>query len=496
MRTRLLRVPTAHTARSLAGRVRGRGGLTLLESTLPVPHQGRYSIVAVEPMVTFRATGPRLESRGGTKVSVEQGDPWARIERWLERFDLTTEADLPFPAGGCFGYWGYELRQFVEPKLHPHPVADLPLPDCWLGFHDSLVVFDQERDEAWIVATGFEPDGRRSVRRADERVAFWQEMLAAPPTPEPSRATVPGVKRALPAIAQTDTDGPRRAAFLEQVRQAQRYIRQGDIYQVNLSQRWFVPGGPEVWKLHAALAARSPAPFAAYLEGEDFALTSASPELFLKFDGNQVMTRPIKGTRPRGDTPSEDGALAAALQASPKEQAELLMITDLLRNDLGRVCRYGSVQVPELQRLESYAQVQHLVATVTGELRPEISQARALAACFPGGSVTGAPKFRAMQLIDELEPVGRGPYTGCLGYLGFNRRSQLSIIIRAAFGGLQGLWYYAGAGIVADSEPAAEYAETLAKVSALREILDTEAAACAHWGAVTPHGVTNEGAGS
>ena len=477
MRTRLLRVPTAHTARSLAGRVRDRGGLVLLESAQRVPEQGRYSMVAVEPRFTFRATGPRLERRGGTQLAVEQGDPWVWLESCLERFELTSDDDLPFPAGGCFGYWGYELRQFVEPKLRPHPVADLPLPDCWLGFYDSLVVFDHARDEAWIVATGFEPDGRRSVRRADERVAFWQEMLATPPLSEPSRTAAPRVNPSSSVIARSDSDDARRAAYLEQVRRAQQYIRQGDIYQVNLAQRWFVPGATDVWALHAALAGRSPAPFAAYVEGEDFALTSASPELFLKFDGNRVLTRPIKGTRPRGETAAEDGELAAALQASPKERAELLMITDLLRNDLGRVCRYGSVRVPELQRLESYAQVQHLVATVTGELQPGISQARALAACFPGGSVTGAPKFRAMQIIDELEPVGRGPYTGCLGYLGFNHRSQLSIIIRAAFGGPPGLWYYAGSGIVADSEPAAEYDETRAKVRALREILDTNAAA-------------------
>lgn len=477
MRTRLLRVPTAHTARSLAGRVRDRGGLVLLESAQRVPEQGRYSMVAVEPLFTFRATGARLERRCGTQLTVEQGDPWVWLESWLERFDGTGDNDLPFPTGGCFGYWGYELRQFVEPKLRPHPVADLPLPDCWLGFHDSLVVFDHERDETWIVATGLEPDGRRSVQRADERVAFWQAMLTPPPTPEPARATGPSHEPARPAIPRSSPDGARRAAYLDRVQRAQQYIRQGDIYQVNLAQRWFVPGATDVWGLHTALAARSPAPFAAYLEGEDFALTSASPELFLKFDGNRVLTRPIKGTRPRGETAIEDGALAAALQASPKERAELLMITDLLRNDLGRVCRYGSVRVPELQRLESYAQVQHLVATVTGELQPGISQARALAACFPGGSVTGAPKFRAMQIIDELEPVGRGPYTGCLGYLGFNRRSQLSIIIRAAFGARPGLWYYAGSGIVADSDPEAEYAETLAKVRALREILDTNAAA-------------------
>jgi para-aminobenzoate synthetase component 1 len=217
------------------------------------------------------------------------------------------------------------------------------------------------------------------------------------------------------------------------------------------------------WELSERLSAVSPAPFAAFLDCGEFQIASSSPEQFLQMSGAHIQTRPIKGTRPRSADPTRDAQLAYELQTSAKENAELVMITDLLRNDLGKVCEFGSVQVPDLARLERFAQVQHLVSTVEGRLRPDVTHFAALASCFPGGSITGAPKFRAMEIIDELEPVSRGPYTGALGYLGFNRESQLSIIIRAAVC-MDGLAHFnVGAGIVADSDPAAEYEETLAK---------------------------------
>jgi len=255
---------------------------------------------------------------------------------------------------------------------------------------------------------------------------------------------------------------------------------------VNLSQRLSVPCGFSGWELFQRLAAVSPAPFAAFFDCGDYQVASSSPELFLRLSGPHILTRPIKGTRPRGADPARDAQLAYELQTSAKELAELVMITDLLRNDLGKVCEYGSVQTPELARLERFAQVQHLVSTVEGRLRRNVTHLAALAACFPGGSITGAPKFRAMEIIDELEPVARGPYCGCHGYLGFNRESQLSITIRTAVC-KDGLAHFSvGAGIVADSHPDAEYDETLAKAAGflaslqlpmLREILSVPARA-------------------
>ena len=254
-----------------------------------------------------------------------------------------------------------------------------------------------------------------------------------------------------------------RDGYCSAVDRAREYIRTGHIYQVNLAQRFDAAIREDAWALFQCLFAASPSPFGAFLDAGDFQLASISPELFLRFSGAHILTRPIKGTRPRSSDPTRDAQLAFELQTSPKELAELVMITDLLRNDLGRVCEFGSVQVPELARLERFPQVQHLVSTIEGRLRPEATHFRAFASCFPGGSITGAPKFRAMEIIDELEPLARGPYTGCHGYLGFNRESQLSISIRTAIRQAGHAYFQVGAGIVADSIPAAEYEETLAK---------------------------------
>jgi anthranilate/para-aminobenzoate synthase component I len=220
------------------------------------------------------------------------------------------------------------------------------------------------------------------------------------------------------------------------------------------------------------LGAVSPAPFSAFLDCGDFQIASSSPEQFLRLSGAHVTTRPIKGTRPRSADPARDAQLSCELQTSAKEMAELVMITDLLRNDIGKVCEFGSVQVPDLARLERFPQVQHLVSTVEGRLRQNVTHFAALASCFPGGSITGAPKFRAMEIIDELEPISRGPYTGALGYLGFNRESQLSILIRAAICKEGRACFHVGAGIVADSNPEAEYEETLAKAAGFLATLE------------------------
>jgi para-aminobenzoate synthetase component 1 len=246
---------------------------------------------------------------------------------------------------------------------------------------------------------------------------------------------------------------------------------------VNLSHRLtaVLPVSPR--RLFQRLIEISPAPFSAYLDAGAVQLVSSSPELFLRISGTQIQTRPIKGTRPRSADPERDAQLSYQLQTSAKEMAELVMITDLLRNDLGRVCEFGSVRVAELARLERYPQVQHLVSTVEGSLRPDIPHLGALAGCFPGGSITGAPKIRAMQIIDELEPVSRGPYTGALGYLGFNGESQFSIVIRTALCRRGLVHFHTGAGIVADSRPEAEYLETMAKA---RGFLETLRSAAAH----------------
>jgi anthranilate/para-aminobenzoate synthase component I len=536
-------IQTDHTPESLVEQLRREPDVILLRSALHDPLQGRYSFVAARPFLTFTSAGSRCEVRTGDAVRIHFGNPWQILETLLARYEILDEVDVPFPLGGCFGYWGYELKDALESCLTRRAVNDLDLPDCHLGFHDSLVVFDHALGLTHLISTGLRADGSRSDQQANARRDWWRGILARAPHPPPhtSRSSLdaPHLSRLSSTLS--------RAEYLAAVERARAYIRSGDIYQVNLARRLSVPihtasppppepegkvgprcarpgagapapyqvqgfnarngasensppepemGAPTClpahrqaflsargsalgpgrqeclrsmeasyapWEFFQRLQAVSPAPFAAYLDCGTFQIASSSPESFLRLSGRHIRTRPIKGTRPRGADPESDTRLAYELQTSPKEQAELVMITDLLRNDLGRVCEFGSVRVPDLFRLERFAHVQHLVSTVEGRLRPEVTHLHALAACFPGGSITGAPKIRAMQIIDELEPVTRGPYTGAIGYLGFNRESQLSIAIRTAVCTATTLHFHTGAGIVADSDPAMEYDETTAK---------------------------------
>lgn len=492
-------IRTAHTPESLVeqlvladGRHRGARNVILLRTSSFDSPSAQYSFVAANPFLTFRSFGSRCEVAETTPQSAlpapHFGNPWHLLDSLMSRFELLDEIDLPFPLGGCFGYWGYDLKNFTEPKLPRRAVNDLELPDCHVGFYDSLVVFDHQLGKVFAVSTGLNADGSRSERRAQEQMEWWKAILAdgRVGSPLPAEASNDSERRARSdAPCQSNIS---RAEFIAAVERAQKYIRAGDIYQVNLSQRLTVgsplcddrtaqravPANFDGWELFQKLSAASPAPFSAFLDCEDFQIASSSPEQFLRMSGSHIVTRPIKGTRPRDADPTRDAQLAYELQTNAKELAELVMITDLLRNDLGKVCEFGSVQTPEIAKLEKFAQVQHLVSTIEGRLRPNVTHFAALASAFPGGSITGAPKFRAMEIIDELEPISRGPYCGAIGYLGFNRESQLSITIRTAVC-KDGLAHFnVGAGIVADSNAAAEYEETLAKAAGFLAALKLE----------------------
>jgi len=464
------RFETAHSPETLVQRLSGPTGVVLLRSGESRGGLGRYSLVTAWPFLAFRSWGALCELRTRDHRFVQYGDPWQSRADLLARYETLDPVDAPFPVGGCFGVWGYDLKSFLEPRVGRRAVNDLALPDCDLGFHDSLVVFDHPLNAVWIISTGLQPDGSRSVKHARAQADRWMRLLESPVPAESEAFPGPDWDTRAKHRAQEPGSSLSREAFLSGVQRAQTYIRAGDIYQVNLSHRMCTPWPTGGWDLYRRLSDLSPAPFAAWMKFGDYALVSSSPELFLSMSGPRVETQPIKGTRPRDSDVTRDAQLGYELQTSAKERAELLMITDLLRNDLGRVCEYGSVGVQELMRLERFAQVQHLVSTVDGTLRPDVSHFQALAACFPGGSITGAPKIRAMQIIDELEPVSRGPYTGALGYLGFNRESQVSIAIRIAVVRHGHAYYHTGAGIVADSEPAAEYEETLAKAAAFQRL--------------------------
>jgi len=459
-------IPWTESPEFFVSRLGGADGVVLLRSGLVDGDRGRYSLLAADPFLRFRSTRTRIEMQSNDGTQVVFGNPWEVLDRLMSRYELLDEIDLPFPLGACLGFWGYDLKHFVEPTVPRNTLNDLELPDCELGFYDSLVVFDHQLQKVWIVSTGMLADGSRSEELAADRLQEWQQVFREGDADIRRSSTAGGIPAAR-AWSNFSRDG-----FVSAVRRAKDYIRQGDIYQVNLAQRLCVPTQGNGWELFERLHAVSPAPYSAYFDFGGWQLVSSSPELFLRMNGAAMRTRPIKGTRPRSSDPVRDAQFTYELQTSAKEMAELVMITDLLRNDLGRVCEFGSVQVPDLVKLEKYPQVQHLVSTVDGRLRPEFTHTEALAQCFPGGSITGAPKVRAMQIIDELEPVTRGPYTGCHGYLGFNRESMVSISIRTAVVQSRITSFHAGAGIVADSDPEMEYEETIAKARGFLQAIE------------------------
>lgn len=435
-----------------------------LDSALPLERLGRYSFIAAEPFQVMTSKNGAVLLDG----KPVDADPFDLLTEQLARFPLRNRPELPPFQGGVAGSFGYDLGRHLE-RLPAARSDDMAFPDLAVGFYDTVVAFDHRERKAWILSCGFpesEPAARRlrAKARADR---FEARLGEAPESLEPA-----ATPRAAPLVESNFT----RAGYEQAVQRVVDYIHAGDIFQANLAQRFRapLPDGLAPFQLYRRLREMNPAPFAAYLDFGDVVVASSSPERFLKLRDGRVETRPIKGTRPRGWLPAHDDALALELLASDKDHAENVMIVDLLRNDLSRVCRDASVQVPELCVLESYATVFHLVSTVVGELGPGMTAIDLLKASFPGGSITGAPKIRAMEIIAELEPTRRGPYCGSIGYLGFNGDMDSNIVIRSYAIKDGTVTFQAGGGIVADSKPAAEYEETLDKAKALIAALSPE----------------------
>jgi para-aminobenzoate synthetase component 1 len=363
------------------------------------------------------------------------------------------------------GYFSYDLCHFIE-RLPHKAIDDLNLPECYLGFYDAIVAFDHLENKTYLVSTGFpEAEVEKRKRRAEARLNELRNLVLL--SPPPQRVKEPAAGKGIVLKANFSHEG-----YLGAVARAREYIGAGDIFQVNLSQRFEADLNIQPYELYKRLRKINPAPFASYFNFGGVSIVGASPERFLKLRGDRVETRPIKGTKPRGKTPEEDKALAAALLASKKDRAENIMIVDLERNDIGRVCRYGTVKVTELAILETYPTVFHLTSTVVGQLREGKSRIDLLKATFPGGSITGAPKVRAMEIIDELEPTRRSVYTGSIGYLSFNGDMDLNIVIRTIIVKDGRAYFQLGGAIVYDSEPEAEYIETLDKGKALIQALN------------------------
>jgi len=424
-----------------------------------VPY-GRYDIMAVNPMVRVTATGDEITiERGhgaGAEREVRQGDPLSVLKSLLDAYPPVA-SDLPF-AGGAIGYFSYDLGRGIE-GIADAGNARVDVPDLAIGIYDWAIVQDHDARRAWLVRAGYDsaPEGLPS------------DELPATVTPAAF-----GPRFQVRSAVEREIDFPTYRAAIERIL---RYIRDGDCYQVNFTQQFFAPASGDPWDGFLRLRALNPAPYAAYLGYPFGAVLSSSPEQFLKVTGGAVSTRPIKGTRARSGDAAEDRWLAERLIASEKDRAENVMIVDLLRNDLGKNCAVGSVAVPKLFALESFATVHHLVSSVVGQLAPDRHVLDLLRGAFPGGSITGAPKRRAMEIIEELEPSRRSVYCGAIGYVSFSGDMDTNIAIRTMLysGGMLRCW--AGGGIVIDSSPEDEYQESLDKAAAMLAVFAAALAA-------------------
>jgi para-aminobenzoate synthetase component 1 len=451
---------------ALLERARGSRHPVLLLSG-PIGHPAsRYSIFACDPLCTVSWRGDRAvwaDGDGGPLAGPAATDPFALLRHVVPCRRRREPAGLPF-AGGAIGYLGYPLRRWVEalPAPPPDPAG---LPDLWFGLYDAAVLFDHR--EARVTLVGCHARAGRddpAARLAARRTALRRRLSDAGGQRRSASGACGGRRRE--ALALTSRD-----AYLARVGRALDYIAAGDIYQVNLSQRIICPFHDDAVALFSELAERHPSPFSAFLDGGRFQVLSASPERFLSVRGDRARSAPIKGTRPRGATPRGDRRLAEQLMSSPKDRAENVMIADLVRNDLGRVCTPGSIRVEGLCRLESFSTVHHLVTNVVGRVSPGRDRLDVVRALFPGGSMTGAPKIRAMEVIDELEGEERGLYAGSIGYLSVDGSADFNIVIRTLVC-REGIAHLrVGGGIVAESEPQEEYRESLDKARGLLEVL-------------------------
>jgi len=466
--------------------------LLFLDSAATQHPDAHYSFLTADPLRVVRSKGASTEIRnapGGDWTPVE-GDA-LRVARAL----LPAEPTEPIPGlppfqGGIAGYIGYDWSAVLE--LLPRPrYDDLAIPDVVLGLYDWVIAWDHRIGTAWLISTGLPESGDAQERRARERMELVRERLggrrgsgagalwAGGQRGGGQTVTRAGAAPSYPVVGIEGADriGLRSTfthrGYLDAVGRVREYIVAGDIFQANLSQRFQCRWDEAPFHLYRRLRQLNPAPFAAYLGFGELAVLSASPERFLRLDEDRrrIETRPIKGTRPRGLGPMHDAALGRALAESEKDRAENVMIVDLLRNDLSRVCRPGTVRVPELFALEHHPTVHHLVSTVVGEIEPGSGAFELIRAAFPGGSITGAPKVRAMQIIAELEPTQRGVYCGSIGYVSATGAMDTSIVIRTYLARDGQVYFQAGGGIVTDSDPELEYGETLDKARGLIETL-------------------------
>ncbi|KEA61982.1 Para-aminobenzoate synthase, aminase component [Marinobacterium lacunae] len=440
---------------SVFERVRSLGDPVMLDSAHPVTDSrfGRYDIIAASPDVLVRYTRGETSIRRQGLWQAVAGDPITLLKQLQAEIALPPDSALPSFSAGLIGHFSYDLGRAFE-RMPNTAQDDLALPEMRVGRYLWSVVIDHHERKSALMAHD----------KADARqVTLLRKLLQEPAS---SESTTPF---RLTSDFESNLPAPQYREAFDRI---QAYIRAGDCYQINLTQRWSAACEGDPFNAYKALRQKAATPFGAYIESDDGTILSLSPERFLKVSARgEVETRPIKGTRPRGTTPDEDKLLADELACAEKDRAENLMIVDLLRNDLGKVCAAGSVKVPELFKIESYPNVHHLVSAVTGQLAQGYTSLDLLQHCYPGGSITGAPKIRAMEIIDELEPHRRGIYCGSIGYINADGAMDTSICIRTLLVEHGKIYCSAGGGIVADSDADAEYQESFDKVNNLLDTL-------------------------
>ena len=440
-----------------------------LDSGMDPRKLGRYSFVGSKPFLVMSSRGTEITLVRGDQREVQHGNPFDTLGKLLETYKLDRcRTSVPF-LGGAVGYLSYDLCHFIE-RLPSTAIDDLQFPESYFAFYDAILAFDHLEGRVYLVATGFpELEEDQRLRRARMRLEDMKDWLCSALTAQELRFEP--TEESGDILLKSNFTPEEYVKTADRVRQ---YIAAGDVFQVNLSQRFEASLAMSPYELFRQLRKANPAPFASYLNFDAVTIVSASPERFLRVQGEVVETRPVKGTRPRGRDPVEDESLAQELLHSIKDRAENIMIVDLERNDLGRVCRYGTVKVTELAILETFPTVFHLTSTIVGRLCQGKSNIDLLKATFPGGSITGAPKVRAMEIIDELEPTKRSVYTGSIGYLSFTGDLDINIVIRTLLIKEGKAYFQVGGGIVYDSDPEAEYAETLDKAKALIQALKVQ----------------------
>ena len=440
----------------------------LLESVEGGESIGRYSFIGFDPEILIRARNSEIDLiRGGNEETVEgYDDPMAFLREFMQRYQPATDPNLPPFIGGGVGYMAYDLVRHFERLPDDNP-DDRLLPDCYFMITDTLAIFDHVRHRMILLANAHVTESpREAYESAVHKIQLMAERLHTRYRPVANQLR----KRLHPMVEEGGrrmSSNFERADFERRVERIKQYIHAGDAFQVVFSQRFSKPYHGDPFDIYRALRAVNPSPYMFYLKFGELQLAGSSPEILVRVTRDEVVVRPIAGTRPRGTTPQEDAELERELLADPKERAEHIMLVDLGRNDIGRVSTAGTVTVDDLMSIERYSHVMHIVSNVKGRLKPDADAFDALAACFPAGTVSGAPKIRAMEIIDEMENLRRGPYAVAVGYFSFDGNLDSCITIRTCLVKGRRVYVQAGAGIVADSDPAAEYEETCNKAMAL-----------------------------